>query len=307
MISAMTGKPADSRLAGALRRFEQMVELCRSFPEHRAVDMLTFARRALSAPETDAAAALSSPAPESLAQLCREPAIRKLRPELHRNTRVARIASARKAKESNSAKLPNKEPVSRAVVADRIANMRQGERTDLEHSAILPKVSRDEAAERLHVSERAVAADRIANMPLGGAMYRSAKLPSDAVAAAELHTQEGDEHEHRMASERNRPAPVRERRAASRKRADPAARRRAESRRPFSCGADVVRAESEPQQAADAVASAGAEGRVTPQSERPRARAWTPKRFALGAAWKWRRWRFPKGSKFCWRARKRPA
>lgn len=49
----------------------------------------------------------------------------------------------------------------RAMVAARLANMRQGERTDLvredgEPSANLPKVSNQDAADRLHVSERTV-------------------------------------------------------------------------------------------------------------------------------------------------------
>jgi N6-adenosine-specific RNA methylase IME4/ParB-like chromosome segregation protein Spo0J len=44
-----------------------------------------------------------------------------------------------------------------AMVAARIANMRQGERTDLQPSANLQKVSRGEAARLLNVSERSVA------------------------------------------------------------------------------------------------------------------------------------------------------
>lgn len=44
----------------------------------------------------------------------------------------------------------------KAMVAASIANMRQGERTDLEPSATLPKVSRAEAAELVGVSERTV-------------------------------------------------------------------------------------------------------------------------------------------------------
>jgi N6-adenosine-specific RNA methylase IME4 len=44
----------------------------------------------------------------------------------------------------------------RSVVARRIANMRQGERTDIEHSANLQKVSVAQAAELLNVSERSV-------------------------------------------------------------------------------------------------------------------------------------------------------
>ena len=44
----------------------------------------------------------------------------------------------------------------RAMVAEKIANMRQGERTDLEHPANLPKVSQAAAAKLLNVSERSV-------------------------------------------------------------------------------------------------------------------------------------------------------
>lgn len=42
-------------------------------------------------------------------------------------------------------------------MAAKLANMRQGERTDLEHSANLQKVSQKEAAEMLNVGERSVA------------------------------------------------------------------------------------------------------------------------------------------------------
>jgi len=44
----------------------------------------------------------------------------------------------------------------RAMVAEKLANMRQGERTDLEPSANVPKVSQREAADRLNVGERSV-------------------------------------------------------------------------------------------------------------------------------------------------------
>jgi hypothetical protein len=43
-------------------------------------------------------------------------------------------------------------------VAAKLANMGQGERTDLEHSANLQKVSRADAAKLLNVSTRSVAA-----------------------------------------------------------------------------------------------------------------------------------------------------
>lgn len=44
----------------------------------------------------------------------------------------------------------------RAMVAAKVANMRQGERTDLEPSVNLPKVSQSQAAELLNVSEKTV-------------------------------------------------------------------------------------------------------------------------------------------------------
>lgn len=48
----------------------------------------------------------------------------------------------------------------RAMVAARIANMRQGERTDLEPSANLPKVDQPTAASMLNVGERSVRSAR---------------------------------------------------------------------------------------------------------------------------------------------------
>jgi hypothetical protein len=47
-------------------------------------------------------------------------------------------------------------PSQRAMVAAKLANMRQGERTDLEPSANLRKVSQSDAAKLLNVSERSV-------------------------------------------------------------------------------------------------------------------------------------------------------
>ena len=44
----------------------------------------------------------------------------------------------------------------RAMIADKLATMRQGERTDLTPSAPVPKVSRKTAAAALNVSERSV-------------------------------------------------------------------------------------------------------------------------------------------------------
>lgn len=48
----------------------------------------------------------------------------------------------------------------RAAVAAKLANMNQGERTDLQPSANLPKVSQSEAADMLNVSERSVTTAR---------------------------------------------------------------------------------------------------------------------------------------------------
>ena len=42
------------------------------------------------------------------------------------------------------------------MIAASVANMQQGERTDLEHSANLPKVSQSQAAGMFNVSERLV-------------------------------------------------------------------------------------------------------------------------------------------------------
>jgi hypothetical protein len=49
------------------------------------------------------------------------------------------------------ATLPQSSPITA-----KIANMKQGERTDLEPSANLPKVAQDAAAQRLNVSSRSV-------------------------------------------------------------------------------------------------------------------------------------------------------
>ena len=61
----------------------------------------------------------------------------------------------------------------RAVIAARLANMRQGERTDL--VPIGTRLSLEQAAELLNVG-RAMIAAKLANMPLGGTVYRSEKL-----------------------------------------------------------------------------------------------------------------------------------
>ncbi|MGO9235555.1 MAG: ParB N-terminal domain-containing protein [Methylocella sp.] len=53
------------------------------------------------------------------------------------------------------------DPSQRAMVAAKIANMRQGERTDLEPSENLHKVSQDEAAHKAKVSTRSILASKI--------------------------------------------------------------------------------------------------------------------------------------------------
>ncbi len=55
------------------------------------------------------------------------------------------------------------DPNQRAMVASKLANMRQGERTDLEPSAPVQKVSRKAAAAALKVSERSVASAAVVN------------------------------------------------------------------------------------------------------------------------------------------------
>lgn len=60
----------------------------------------------------------------------------------------------------------------RALVAERLATMRQGERTDLEPSANLQKVDMATAAGLLHVSERLVAAARVLRQHGSGELIR---------------------------------------------------------------------------------------------------------------------------------------
>lgn len=61
----------------------------------------------------------------------------------------------------------------RAGVAAKLANMRQGERTDLEPSANLPKVSQSEAADLLNVGERTIRTYRaVAAAPAWGILIK---------------------------------------------------------------------------------------------------------------------------------------
>jgi hypothetical protein len=66
--------------------------------------------------------------------------------------------------------------IQRATVAAKLSNMRQGQRTDLEPSANLPKVGQADAAKMLNVSTRTVAsasAVRSAGTPEIGARRRA--------------------------------------------------------------------------------------------------------------------------------------
>lgn len=60
------------------------------------------------------------------------------------------------------------------MVAGKLANMRQGSRTDLEHSANLHEVSSAEDAKKLNVSERSVKSAKVVQN--GG----SANLPTQS-------------------------------------------------------------------------------------------------------------------------------
>src|SRR6266446_470518 len=78
----------------------------------------------------------------------------------------------------------------RSMVAARLANMRQGERTDLEPPANLPKVSQPEAADLLNVSERSLRDAKMvqehAEPELIAAVDRGEIAVSQAAKAAKL-------------------------------------------------------------------------------------------------------------------------
>jgi hypothetical protein len=81
----------------------------------------------------------------------------------------------------------------RAMIAAKIENMRQGERTDLEPNANLHKVSRGEAARLMNVSPRSVAPreplSRAVDM-LGATRSSSARIRIDAtVSPSRVHFQ----------------------------------------------------------------------------------------------------------------------
>jgi len=76
----------------------------------------------------------------------------------------------------------------RALIAAKLANMRQGERTDLEPSLRLGKVNQGERTDlqpsaTLPKVSQATAAE-LANMPLGGETYRSANVRTDLAPLA---------------------------------------------------------------------------------------------------------------------------
>jgi hypothetical protein len=74
----------------------------------------------------------------------------------------------------------------RAMVAARIANMRQGERTDLPPSANLPKVSQSVAAQQLQVSDRSVRDAKKVQECGGPELAQAVDFGQVAVSAAAL-------------------------------------------------------------------------------------------------------------------------
>jgi N6-adenosine-specific RNA methylase IME4/ParB-like chromosome segregation protein Spo0J len=80
----------------------------------------------------------------------------------------------------------------RSLVASRLANMRQGERTDLQPSANLRKVSQAEAAGRLNVSERSVTFAALVDKEATPALIHAVEQGKIAVSlAAKLATAPG--------------------------------------------------------------------------------------------------------------------
>jgi hypothetical protein len=72
----------------------------------------------------------------------------------------------------------------RATVADKITNVRQGERTDLQHPANLPKVDQPRAAELLNVSERSVRSAKAVREKGVPALARAVEQGKLSVSAA---------------------------------------------------------------------------------------------------------------------------
>jgi hypothetical protein len=72
----------------------------------------------------------------------------------------------------------------RAMVAAKLATMRQGERTDLEPSATLPKVSQAHAAELLQISERTLRDAKKVQMEAQPEVIRAVEAGTLAVSAA---------------------------------------------------------------------------------------------------------------------------
>jgi len=72
----------------------------------------------------------------------------------------------------------------RSLIASRLANMRLGERTDLQPSANLRKVSQAQAAERLNVSERIVTFAALVENEATPALVRAVEQGKIAVSLA---------------------------------------------------------------------------------------------------------------------------
>jgi len=89
----------------------------------------------------------------------------------------------------------------RAMVAARLATMRQGERTDLERSANLPKVAQPEAARALSISERALRHARRVQDHGAPELVRAVERGRLAVSVAERATHLSHEIQRKIAAE----------------------------------------------------------------------------------------------------------
>ncbi|WP_291854808.1 MT-A70 family methyltransferase [Bradyrhizobium sp.] len=89
----------------------------------------------------------------------------------------------------------------RAMVADRLATMRQGERTDLEPSANLPKVAQPDAARMLSVSERLVRHAKVVHDRGAPELQRAVDQGRLAVSAAAQAAKLTTEMQRRIAAE----------------------------------------------------------------------------------------------------------
>ena len=89
----------------------------------------------------------------------------------------------------------------RAMVAAKIANMRQGERTDLEPSANLQKVAQDDAAKMLNVSTRSTASARTVLDKGDRALQKAVEQGHLPVSAAAQATKLPSEQQRQVAQE----------------------------------------------------------------------------------------------------------